>query len=109
MEFLKYLLIFLLVAQIWFSGLLKSLVGLIAWTAIWAVIALIHNLFAAQPWSYTGFWVVLWSWSASTWTDLVHANIGVGIATLMTLASLSGSSADKGSASGGEAADSTPK
>lgn len=92
MEFLKYILIFLLVAQIWFSGILKVLLGMLAWTVVWAAIALLHNLFAAESWSYAGFWVVLWSWSGSTWADLVHANIGAGIASLLTLASLPGSS-----------------
>jgi hypothetical protein len=107
MEFLKYILIVLLIAQIWFSGILKVVIGLVAWTVVWAVIALIHNVFASDPWSYAGFWVALWSWSASTWTDLVHANIGAGIASLLTLASLSGS-ASKESAEAGEA-DSQPK
>ncbi len=110
MELVKYFLIFVLVAQIWFSGLLKSLVGLVAWTVIWSVVVLVHNLFAAPLWSYTGFWVALWSWSESTWTDLVHANIGVGIASLMTLASLSGSSTDKNAdAQGTGASESPPK
>ena len=95
MELIQYFLIFVLVAQIWFSGLLKSISGLAAWTLIWSVVVVIHNLFATQLWSYTGFWVALWSWSESTWTDLVHANIGVGIASIITLLSLSGSSTDK--------------
>jgi len=87
MEFLKYIFIGLLVAQFLYSGPLKAVTGLVAWTIIWVPIAFVINLIVDEPWSYFGFWVALWDWESSTWADFIHANIGAGLATITTLAS----------------------
>ena len=75
--------------QFWFAGIWRAILGLIGWSIIWAPIALIHNLIFAGAWSYLGFWVAIMNWEQSSWSDLLHANIGVGIASLFALASAS--------------------
>lgn len=87
MEFLKYVLIALLFGQAFYSGFLSVVLGLVAWTIIWLPIAFVINLLASDPMSYFGFWTVIWDWENSTWADLIHANIGAGLATLYALAS----------------------
>jgi hypothetical protein len=87
MEILKFLLIALLIGQIFYSGIFPALGGLIGWTIIWVPVALIHNLISSEPWSYLGFWIAVWSWEASEWSDVLHANIGVGLTTIYTLLS----------------------
>ena len=54
---------------------------------VWAPLAFVHNLISSEPWSYLGFWIAVWSWEASTWSDVLHANIGVGLTTIYTLLS----------------------
>lgn len=85
MEFLKYALIALLMVQIFYNRL-SIVIGLFIWTVLWIPIAFVINLVVSDPVGYFGFWVALWDWEASTWADLIHANIGGGIASLMTLA-----------------------
>jgi len=85
MEFIKYVLIALLIAQFFYNRL-SVVIGLFVWTIIWVPIAFIVNLVITEPVGYFGFWVALWDWKSSTWADLIHANIGAGFASLMTLA-----------------------
>ena len=87
MEFFKYLLIALLIGQFIYSNFWKCIGGLVAWTIIWVPVAFVVNLLVTDPVSYFGFWTVIWDWENSTWADLIHANIGAGIATILTLAS----------------------
>ena len=85
MEYIKFVLIALLIAQCYFNRL-SVFIGLFVWTIVWVPIAFIVNLVITEPIGYFGFWVVVWDWSSSTWADLIHANIGAGLASLMTLA-----------------------
>lgn len=84
MEFFKYVLIALLIVQLFYNRL-SVVIGLFIWTVVWIPIAFVINLVVSDPVGYFGFWVALWDWEASTWADLIHANIGGGIASLMTL------------------------
>ena len=85
MEIIKYVLIALLLAQFFFSGALRVLVGLVVWTLVWLPVAFILNLVVTDPLSYAGFWVAMFDWESSTWADLIHANIGAGLGTIMAL------------------------
>jgi len=87
MDFIQYILIALLAVQIFLSGFIPVGIGLVVWTVIWVPIAFVINLVLTDPVSYLGFWSVLWNWESSTWADLIHANIGAGLATLKALAS----------------------
>jgi len=86
MDFLKYLLIAVLCLQVFYAGLLPAIVGLATWSIVWAPIVLTHNLIFPDTWNYLGFWAALWSWDQSTWTDLIHANVGAGLASIYALA-----------------------
>lgn len=83
MEYLTYVLWAVLFWQVWNAGILPGLIGLVVWTAIWAVIALVHNLFVdeANAWDYVSFWKAIFVWPGSV-SDYVHLNIGVGFANL---------------------------
>ena len=58
MDFLYWGLIVVLVGQIVAAGLRDGIIGLVVWTIVWVVVALVHNLFAADEnaWHYFSFW-----------------------------------------------------
>lgn len=89
MEVLKYLLIGIFVLQIVYTGFLPTIIGLATWSVLWAPIVLIHNFIFPDAWNYLGFWAAIWSWDQSTWTDLIHANVGAGLASIFVLATTS--------------------
>lgn len=95
MDFLYWGLIIVLVGQIYAAGILNGIIGLVAWTFIWVVVAFVHNIFAADmnAWHYFSFWGGLFSWSGEI-SDYIHLNIGVGIGNLLAYAGANESSAD---------------
>ena len=86
MDILKYMLIAVLCFQIFYAGFLPAIIGLAIWSVFWAPIVLVHNFLFPEGWNYLGFWAAIWSWDQSTWTDLIHANVGAGLASIYALA-----------------------
>jgi hypothetical protein len=100
MDILVYALIALLVGQIYSAGIIKSVLGLVTWSVLWAVVALVHNLFADEvnAWSYFSFWQALFSTEGSV-SDYIHLNIGTAIGNLLAL---SESNSAESSSDGGD-------
>lgn len=78
MILLKALLFLCFSIGIFCFPILETLFGLVAWTVVWSVICLTHNVVVsgAEPWQYLGFWKSLnFSWEQTKqmgWGNVGH-------------------------------------